>query len=798
MNDLYRNVWNEQLGAWVAAAETAKSLGHGGSRQSIGGKARFKLSTLAAAILVAGLQMTASDAGASTYSNFAPSNGCVSTTKATIGQATVTGTNAQPVDGTGTWSNILGCDTSGNGLDAVSVFGTYSQGVGHGAAVFGFHGTAGQWASAFGLSANAAGAASTALGFGARAQSLNSVAIGGAGGDGTTVLSPANSTTASGAGAIAIGSNAVKGAQAAASDSIALGGQSSVAGTAASGVAIGLAAKASGSQAVALGAETNAAGENTVALGNKAAASYDGSVALGADSKTADSLAALKSVAAYTPSAGAAVAGTTPAGEVSVGSSGNERRLTNLAAGAAPTDAVNVSQLSTATSSLSSSLSTTNSNLASLSTTVTDGLSAANSNINKLSAGLSTVSGTVDSLVAGLSTTTGGIGSLSSGLSTTNSNLASLSTSTSTALGTTNRNVGSLSSSVNTIYSTGTKYFHTNSTAGDSMATGQRAVAIGAQSVASGANAFAAGSDAKALADGAVAMGSSAQATGQNAIAIGTGALAAGSQAIGVNSRAGGGGAALGDGADAGGTPLSRAQNVSKGTAIGFGALVQQSGGVALGANSVASTAAGVPGYVPGNATAQNQAAVRATTSTQAAVSVGDAANRQYRQITGVAAGAADSDAANVAQLKAAAEAAKASSTQYETNPDGSVNYSQVTLGAGQAPGGTRIGNVAPGVRPTDAVNMNQLNQVKSQVGDVARIAYSGTAMAFAMSGTYLPTLSAGEKTVGVGLGSYKGYSAVALTFKALSEDGRTSWGGGLSTTGKEWGLNAGVGWKWK
>jgi len=65
-------------------------------------------------------------------------------------------------------------------------------------------------------------------------------------------------------------------------------------------------------------------------------------------------------------------------------------------------------------------------------------------------------------------------------------------------------------------------------------------------------------------------------------------------------------------------------------------------------------------------------------------------------------------------------------------------------------------------------------------------------------SGTYLPTLYPGEKTVGVGLGSYKGYSAVALTFKALSDDGKMSWGAGLTTTGKEWGINAGIGWKWK
>ncbi|WP_395352923.1 hypothetical protein [Variovorax sp. UC122_21] len=61
---------------------------------------------------------------------------------------------------------------------------------------------------------------------------------------------------------------------------------------------------------------------------------------------------------------------------------------------------------------------------------------------------------------------------------------------------------------------------------------------------------------------------------------------------------------------------------------------------------------------------------------------------------------------------------------QYDTNPDGSVNYNQITLGAGQAPGGTRIGNVAPGILPGDAVNVQQLNDVRNQIGDVARVAY--------------------------------------------------------------------------
>lgn len=80
-------------------------------------------------------------------------------------------------------------------------------------------------------------------------------------------------------------------------------------------------------------------------------------------------------------------------------------------------------------------------------------------------------------------------------------------------------------------------------------------------------------------------------------------------------------------------TCLAKALNVSQGTAIGFGTVVTQSSGVALGANSVAAAAAGVAGYIPGSANAQQQAAIKATTSTQAAVSVGDAANDQFRQI---------------------------------------------------------------------------------------------------------------------------------------------------------------------
>jgi autotransporter adhesin len=233
---------------------------------------------------------------------------------------------------------------------------------------------------------------------------------------------------------------------------------------------------------------------------------------------------------------------------------------------------------------------------------------------------------------------------------------------------------------------------------------------------------------------------------------------------------------ALGDGADAGGTPLSRAQNIAKGTAIGFGAVALQSGGVALGSGSVASTAAGVAGHVPAGANAQQEAAIKATTSTQAAVSVGDAANGQFRQITGVAAGSADSDAANIAQLKAASSATKAGGVQYATNPDGSVNYQEIALGNGQAPGGTRISNVAPGILPNDAVNKGQLSavqgQLQGQIASTQRIAYSGVAMATAMSA--MPqAMTPGKSLLSMGVGNYAGYNAMAIGYSSRSNDGK-------------------------
>jgi autotransporter adhesin len=70
--------------------------------------------------------------------------------------------------------------------------------------------------------------------------------------------------------------------------------------------------------------------------------------------------------------------------------------------------------------------------------------------------------------------------------------------------------------------------------------------------------------------------------------------------------------------------------------------------------------------------------------------------------------------------------------------------------------------------------------------------------MSMAMGSTYMPNLDAGEKALGIGLGVYRGYSAVALNFKSLNTDGKSAWGFGISTTGNEWGFTLGTSWKWR
>ncbi|WP_260437712.1 YadA-like family protein [Burkholderia cenocepacia] len=165
---------------------------------------------------------------------------------------------------------------------------------------------------AVGSSARATAGNTTVVGQAANASIANSIAIGtGASVQGFGVpnasgsIAIGNGTTAGGSSSTVIGTNASHSG----SGATVLGAGASAMGGGA-GVAMGLTSSASGSAAVALGTNTTASGANSVALGT-------GSVANAVNT-------------------------------VSVGSTGSERRITNLAAGTANTDAVNLGQLNSA------------------------------------------------------------------------------------------------------------------------------------------------------------------------------------------------------------------------------------------------------------------------------------------------------------------------------------------------------------------------------------------------------------------------------------------------------------------
>jgi autotransporter adhesin len=416
--------------------------------------------------------------------------------------------------------------------------------------------------------------------------------------------------------------------------------------------------------AVALGNTARANGVSDIAIGANAAASSTGSdtnVALGANS-TADG--STLTTAAYNPGTGA-LAGVTPVGEVSMGSAGNERRITNVAAGATGTDAVNVSQLQSVVSASAANAVQYDD---STHTTVTLNPGGAGPTaITNVAAG--TLSSTSTDAVNGsqLNTTNTNVTNLGNQVSTNTTSIATNTTNIAgnttaiTNLGSTITNIaGDTSTTYTDANGVGIRYARTNEaglTASDAFAQGQGSTALGYNATTA------------TTATNAVALGNTATANGVSDVAIG------------ANS------AASSTGADT---------------------------NVALGANSVAdgSTLA-TAAYNPGTT-------ALAGTTPVGEISVGSAGNE--RRITNVAAGANDTDAVNVSQLKSVASDVtnlSDNAVQYDDSSKGSVTLGGTTSTDGGVTGGTTITNVHQGdvsSTSTDAVNGSQLYATNQQV----------------------------------------------------------------------------------
>ncbi|WP_219097695.1 S-layer family protein [Pseudomonas sp. UMAB-40] len=330
---------------------------------------------------------------------------------------------------------------------------------------------------------------------------------------------------------------------------------------------------ATGTDSVAVGPAASSTATNAVAIGNGAVASVANSLALGNGATTAAATATPTGVVNGTTYT---YAGTTPVGVLSVGSVGNERQITNVAAGqvtAASTDAINGSQLfatNTAIDAVGTQTTTLGNTSASTlgggaTYSAATGVTGFSQPINAISTtgavGATTAQTSVAGALSALNTdtvntaniavkydavggnaitlgATGGAGAPAGGVKITNLSAGALNaTSTDAVNGSqlfaTNQTVDGL---VNN--GAGIKYFHANSTLADSTATGTDSMAVGPAASSTATNAVAIGNGAVSSVANSVALGSSATTAAATAtptgVVNGTTYSYAGSAPIGV------------------------------------------------------------------------------------------------------------------------------------------------------------------------------------------------------------------------------------------------------------------------
>ncbi|QST64342.1 YadA-like family protein [Escherichia albertii] len=392
--------------------------------------------------------------------------------------------------------------------------------------------------------------------------------------------------------------------------------------------------------------------------------------------------------------------------------------------------------------------------------------------------------------------------------------------------------VRQLQNAIGSVATTPTKYYHANSTAEDSLAVGEDSLAIGAKTIVNGDAGIGIGLNTLVLADAinGIAIGSNAHANHANSIAMGNGSettrgaqtgytaynMDAPQNSVGefsVGSEDGqrqitnvAAGSQDTDAVNVGQLKVTDAQVAQNTQSItnlntqvgnldtrvstlenGMGDIITTGSTKYFKANTtgVDANAQGKDSVAIGSgsiAAADNSIALGtgSEANEENTVSVGSSTNQ--RRITNVAAGKNDTDAVNVAQLKSS----EAGSVRYDTKSDGSVDYSNISLGDGKG-GTTRISNVSAGVNNNDAVNYAQLKQsvqetkqytdqrmveMDNKLSKTESKLSGGIASAMAMTGlpqAYTP----GASMTSIGGGTYNGESAVALGVSMVSANGR-------------------------
>ena len=550
-------------------------------------------------------------------------------TRASGGNAIAIGARGTKAEGLAAIALGVGADAKGqNGVAAgqntvASASGTVAIG---GSANAGNGATAsGVQAVAIGQLSKASGNKTTALGAEANASGLNSTALG------------TGASTAGGLGGL---------------NAVAVGAKASA--NAGSTTAVGAAAQASGVNAAAFGAGAQAGTKGT-AVGYNAVVTHNGAIALGADSVSTATFGAVPNATINGITYGNFAAANVNA-TVSVGSAGNERAITNVGAGrinANSTDAINGSQLYAITNQLQAGQthyysvndggtrgSNYNNDGATAANTLAAGVNAKARSSNSVAMGDGAeTANSVNAVGKGLNVAIGSNAKIKSGIRTNGSIKGSWEA---TAIGADTVAEGVRTTAVG--YGASATEYYATAIGYKSSAPEWHALAIGSQAtVAPTATTDVAAaqaittnltnvSDASKSA-AAVAIGRQATAAGYGAIAQGLNAQATTAYATTIGANA-------------------RAERIGS-VALGADSAAKAESSIALGRNSVADREKGATGVDPLGAkgTATDASVWQATAG---AVSVGNAATKTTRQITNLAAGSEDSDAVNVAQLKAA------------------------------------------------------------------------------------------------------------------------------------------------
>ncbi|MEE6155842.1 trimeric autotransporter adhesin Ata [Acinetobacter baumannii] len=774
MNKVYKVIWNASIGAWVATSEIAKS------------KTKTKSKTLnVSAAVLSGVICFAPNAfaGTNTEGGIGQGTSISGTTSCREGNANTAnqkdiaiGCGAQTQDRTG--SNIANRNNPYNNSTGAYA-GAMKQGgaisVGTGAVVEKGLGTAiGSYATTQGISGVAIGtgalsSGNTALAVGRQSAATAdfSQAIGNvAAATGKGSLAIGHSATAEGYRSIAIGSPDIENAdpvagqagaayqpkmatKATGKDSIAFGG--GAVATEENALAIGAFSESKGKKSVAIGTGAKAQKDNAVVIGDQAEASFEGGVAIGkgARSEAENSIALGKdSKASQATGESFLTKQSAPTGVLSIGDIGTERRIQNVADGAADSDAATVRQLKAARTHYVS----INDNGQQGGNFENDGATGRNAiavGVNASAAGREAmaIGGSAQAIGSGAiamgsSSQTVGRGDVAIGRNASTQGAEGVNSNQSVAIGDQTKAIGDQSVAIGAdviakgnssvaiggddvdkiARDTELSNTYTEITGGTLQAgkyptteANHGSTAVGVQAVGTGAFSSAFGMTSKATGDASSAFGVMSNASGKGAAAFGAVAQATGdgasamginSFASGINSTAIGSGNKPGEGAKATGNSAA---------AIGSGAQAtgDNSAAIGKGAEATNENAAAVGGGA--KAAGKNAAAIGggAIADQENAVAVGQGAQSLVEG--GVALGARSKvEAKNSVALGQDAVATEATGTSFLTNRDASQSNGVISVGsAGKE---RRITNVEDGSADSDAVTVRQLKNVDSRV----------------------------------------------------------------------------------